>query len=82
LTLEASYQPPGRLLGEVVDLVLLHRLAKASVHDFVQRTGRPDRLLRGGKMFVRHYSILEASFEQASGGFRELVRVLQARGAR
>ena len=39
LGLSARYKPPFGLIGESVDRALLHRVAEASVHDFVERIG-------------------------------------------
>ncbi|MDP9248777.1 MAG: hypothetical protein M3O95_11920 [Candidatus Dormibacteraeota bacterium] len=38
LSFEASYEPPGRLAGQLVDQALMHRVAEASVREFVLRT--------------------------------------------
>jgi ribosome-associated toxin RatA of RatAB toxin-antitoxin module len=40
LSFEASYEPPGRALGQVTDRALMHRVAESSVRDFVRRTAR------------------------------------------
>ena len=37
LTLNASYDPPFGKLGELIDRALLHRLAQATMEDFVNR---------------------------------------------
>jgi hypothetical protein len=37
LSLSARYRPPFGSLGQVVDRALLHRVAEATVRDFVQR---------------------------------------------
>ena len=39
LGLSARYKPPFGLIGESVDRVLLHRVAEATIHDFVERVG-------------------------------------------
>jgi hypothetical protein len=39
LALSASYEPPLGALGELVDRALLHRLAEATVKDFLDRLG-------------------------------------------
>ena len=39
LGLSARYKPPLGLIGESVDRALLHRVAEATVHDFVERVG-------------------------------------------
>lgn len=39
LGLSARYKPPFGLIGESVDRALLHRVAEATVHDFVERVG-------------------------------------------
>jgi ribosome-associated toxin RatA of RatAB toxin-antitoxin module len=40
LSFEASYEPPGRLAGQLVDQALMHRVAEASVREFVLRTAQ------------------------------------------
>jgi hypothetical protein len=40
LSFEASYEPPGRSLGQLTDRALMHRVADSSVRDFVSRTAR------------------------------------------
>jgi ribosome-associated toxin RatA of RatAB toxin-antitoxin module len=40
LSFEASYEPPGRLAGQLVDRAMLHRVAEASVREFVLRTAQ------------------------------------------
>jgi hypothetical protein len=40
LSFEASYEPPGRLAGQLVNQALMHRVAEASVRKFVLRTAR------------------------------------------
>ena len=40
LSFEASYEPPARLLGQLVDWTFMHRTAEASVREFVLRTAR------------------------------------------
>jgi hypothetical protein len=39
LSLSASYRPPLGQVGELVDRVLLHRLAEATIKDFLDRLG-------------------------------------------
>ncbi len=39
LGLSARYKPPFGLVGESLDRMLLHRVAEATVHDFVERVG-------------------------------------------
>lgn len=39
LGLSARYKPPFGLIGESIDRALLHRVAEATVHDFVERVG-------------------------------------------
>ncbi len=47
--LSARYKPPFGLLGESLDRVLLHRVAEATVRDFVQRIAAElERLARKG----------------------------------
>lgn len=38
LAVSGEYQPPGGAVGRVSDRAVLHRIAKATVKDFVQRT--------------------------------------------
>jgi hypothetical protein len=38
LSFEASYEPPGGLAGQLGDQALMHRVAEASVREFVLRT--------------------------------------------
>jgi hypothetical protein len=38
LSFEASYDPPAGVLGQLADWALMHRVAEASVREFVQRT--------------------------------------------
>jgi hypothetical protein len=40
LSFEASYEPPARILGQLVDRTLMHRTAEASVREFVLRIAR------------------------------------------
>ncbi|MBJ7601401.1 MAG: hypothetical protein DLM67_01575 [Candidatus Nephthysia bennettiae] len=40
LSFEASYEPPARILGQLVDRTFMHRTAEASVREFVLRTAR------------------------------------------
>jgi hypothetical protein len=40
LSFEASYEPPARFLGQLVDRTFMHRTAEASVREFVLRTAR------------------------------------------
>jgi hypothetical protein len=40
LSFEASYQPPARVLGQLVDRRFMHRAAEVSVREFVLRTAR------------------------------------------
>jgi hypothetical protein len=40
LSFEASYEPPGRLAGQLVDQAMMHRVAEASVREFVLRTAQ------------------------------------------
>ncbi len=40
LVLEASYSPPARAAGELADRAVLHRLAEATVRDFLKRSAR------------------------------------------
>lgn len=37
--LSARYKPPFGLIGESVDRALLHRVAEATLHDFIERVG-------------------------------------------
>ena len=37
LSFEASYEPPGRAVGRLVDRALMHRVAEASLGEFVDR---------------------------------------------
>ena len=37
LTLNARYDPPLGKLGELIDRALMHRLAQATIKDFVER---------------------------------------------
>lgn len=47
MSLNARYRPPGGALGEVVDRVLMYRLADATVQDFVVRLApQIDNLLK------------------------------------
>ncbi len=39
LGLSARYKPPFGLVGESLDRALLHRVAEATIHDFVERVG-------------------------------------------
>ncbi len=39
LGLSARYKPPFGLLGESLDRALLHRIAEATIRDFVERVG-------------------------------------------
>ncbi len=39
LGLSARYRPPLGLLGETLDRALLHRIAEATIRDFVERVG-------------------------------------------
>jgi hypothetical protein len=41
LSFEASYEPPGRLAGQLGDQALMHRVAEAPVREFVLRLPRP-----------------------------------------
>jgi hypothetical protein len=38
LSFEASYDPPAGVLGQMADWALMHRVAEASVREFVRRT--------------------------------------------
>jgi hypothetical protein len=49
LSFEASYEPPGRLAGQLGDQALMHRVAEASVREFLLRTA--DALGRRAKAF-------------------------------
>jgi hypothetical protein len=49
LSFEASYEPPERLAGKLGDQALMHRIAEASVREFVLRTA--DALGRRAKAF-------------------------------
>jgi hypothetical protein len=49
LSFEASYEPPGRLAGKLGDQALMHRVAEASVREFVLLTA--DALGRRAKAF-------------------------------
>jgi hypothetical protein len=40
LSFEATYEPPARVLGQLVDRTFMHRTAEASVREFVLRTAR------------------------------------------
>jgi hypothetical protein len=40
LAISARYRPPLGVLGRTVDQVLLHRVAEATVKDFLDRVGR------------------------------------------
>jgi hypothetical protein len=40
LSFEASYEPPARVLGQLVDRTFMRRTAEASVREFVLRTAR------------------------------------------
>ena len=40
LAISARYRPPLGVLGRTVDRVLLHRVAEATVKDFIDRVGR------------------------------------------
>jgi hypothetical protein len=40
LSFEASYEPPGRLAGQLGDQALMHRVTEASVREFVLRTAQ------------------------------------------
>jgi hypothetical protein len=40
LSFEASYEPPARVLGQLVDRTFMHRAAEGSVREFVLRTAR------------------------------------------
>jgi hypothetical protein len=40
LAMSARYRPPLGVLGQAVDRVLLHRVAEATVKDFLDRVGR------------------------------------------
>jgi hypothetical protein len=40
LSFEASYDPPARALGQLADRAIMHRVAEASVREFVQRTAK------------------------------------------
>jgi uncharacterized membrane protein len=39
LAISASYRPPLGLLGRTADRVLLHRVAEATIKDFLDRIG-------------------------------------------
>ena len=39
LAISATYQPPLGPLGQMIDRILLHRLAEATVKDFLDRVG-------------------------------------------
>jgi hypothetical protein len=39
LAIEASYRPPLDRIGGLIDRVLLHRVAEATVHEFLRRIG-------------------------------------------
>ena len=39
LAMSARYEPPLRGLGKALDQALLHRIAEATVKDFLDRTG-------------------------------------------
>ena len=48
LTLNARYDPPLGLLGELIDRALMHRVAQGTIKDFVERVaGRLDAELAG-----------------------------------
>jgi hypothetical protein len=51
LTLNASYDPPMGALGALIDRALMHRLAKSTMEDFVNRLARAlsDELQRSGE---------------------------------
>jgi len=40
LSFDATYEPPARVLGQLVDRTFMHRTAEASVREFVLRTAR------------------------------------------
>jgi hypothetical protein len=40
LSFGATYEPPARVLGQLVDRTFMHRTAEASVREFVLRTAR------------------------------------------
>jgi hypothetical protein len=40
LAISARYRPPMGVVGQAVDRVLLHRVAEATVKDFLDRLGR------------------------------------------
>src|SRR4029077_18998254 len=63
ITLMASYDPPLGFVGRRADVLLLHRIAEASIRSFLERVSRnlerPDdaRLIRvGGGSISRHWS--------------------------
>jgi hypothetical protein len=43
LAISARYRPPLGAVGRAADRVLLHRVAEATVKDFLDRVGRGDR---------------------------------------
>jgi hypothetical protein len=51
LGLEAGYRPPAGRLGAAVDRALLHRVAEASVREFVERVAA--RLAQGANFISR-----------------------------
>jgi hypothetical protein len=40
VSFQASYEPPGRALGRLADRALMHRVAEASIAEFLQTTAR------------------------------------------
>jgi hypothetical protein len=40
LAISARYRPPLGVLGQAIDRVLLHRVAEATVKDFLDRVGQ------------------------------------------
>jgi hypothetical protein len=63
LAISARYRPPLGVVGRAVDRVLLHRVAEATLKDFLDRLGRAitDQAITGGApQVVGHEGDVEA----------------------
>jgi uncharacterized membrane protein len=63
LAISARYRPPLGLVGRAVDRVLLHRVAEATLKDFLDRLGQAikDRAMTNGeRQHVGHEGGIEA----------------------
>ena len=53
LAISARYQPPLGVVGHAIDRVLLHRVAEATLKDFLDRVGQAIILSQSGERPLR-----------------------------